>query len=133
MKEHYKIFLLFPLTLQYVTNTRRVCKTLNKKFEGKYPPISWFIATEHIGPSPEVSRIETFKAQNRDLHLQFTRQIRDADIVIADLTHNNPNVHLELGIALMHNKNTLNLSRLQPNSIQTLPSCEGVDCALKNV
>jgi hypothetical protein len=34
----------------------------------------------------------------------------DADVVIADLTHNNPNVHVELGIALTENKNILRLS-----------------------
>jgi hypothetical protein len=111
MKSHYKVFIAIPFDAATRNQYRRVCKTLNKKInEGKYPPISWFIATEHIGPSPELSRIETFKAQNRDLHLQFTQQILDADMIIADLTHNNPNVHLELGIALMQNKNTLRLS-----------------------
>jgi hypothetical protein len=38
------------------------------------------------------------------------RQIQEADIVIADLTHNNPNVHVELGIALTENKNVLRVT-----------------------
>ena len=56
------------------------------------------------------SDIASFKAQNRELNKQFVTQIQEADIVIADLTHNNPNVHVELGIALMENKNILRVT-----------------------
>ena len=41
---------------------------------------------------------------------QFTAEIERADIVVADLTYNNPNVHVELGIALTHNKNILRVT-----------------------
>jgi len=37
-------------------------------------------------------------------------EIERADIVIADMTHNNPNVHFELGIALQLNKNILRVT-----------------------
>ena len=42
---------------------------------------------------------------NTELYKQFVSEIYKADIIIADLTHNNPNVHVELGIALQMNKN----------------------------
>jgi hypothetical protein len=67
-------------------------------------------ASEQIGPSKEYSEIATFKLQNRDLHQQFTANITASDVVIADLTHNNPNVHVELGIALVQNKNILRVT-----------------------
>ena len=41
------------------------------------------------------------------MNQQFVSQIQEADVVVADLTHNNPNVHVELGIALIENKNIL--------------------------
>jgi len=63
-----------------------------------------------VEPSPDFLRIESFKAQNKDLLGRFYSHIKSADIVVADLTNNNPNVHLELGIALSLNKNILRLS-----------------------
>jgi hypothetical protein len=60
-----------------------------------------------VAPSESYSTIASFKAQNRELTEQFLSQIQNADVVIADLTHNNPNVHFELGIALSENKNIL--------------------------
>ena len=44
---------------------------------------------------------------SKQRHDQFVLQIQNADVVVADLTHNNPNVHVELGIALFENKNIL--------------------------
>ena len=54
--------------------------------------------------------LATFKAQNRELNTQFKTKIQNADIVVADLTYNNPNVNFELGIALMQNKNILRVT-----------------------
>jgi hypothetical protein len=68
------------------------------------------IGNKQVSPSPQYSDFASFKAQNRELTEQFVTQIMDADVVIADLTHNNPNVHVELGIALTENKNILRLS-----------------------
>jgi nucleoside 2-deoxyribosyltransferase len=68
------------------------------------------VGKEEVGPSPIYSDIVLFKSQNRELTKQIVAQIQYADIVIADLTHNNPNVHFELGIALMENKNILRVT-----------------------
>jgi hypothetical protein len=107
MKEHHRIFIAIP----FDAATRNQYKTIiERTLKHKYPHVTWVIATEQIGPSLELSAIETFKAQNQDLQQQFTKQITESDVLIADLTHNNPNVHLELGVALTQNKNILRVS-----------------------
>lgn len=69
--------------------------------------LQFVFGNEEVRPSERFINIQAFKAQNADLLRQFYRQINSSDIIIADLTNNNPNVHLELGIALSQNKNIL--------------------------
>lgn len=76
----------------------------------RFPSLVTVIGVNETGPSKPHSSIATFRAQNRELTDQFVAQIRNADIVVADLTHNNPNVHVELGIALVENKNVLRVT-----------------------
>src|SRR5437870_3691686 len=103
MKTGHKIF--FAVPFDAATLNQYHC--IRDEIRNRYPNVTVVIGAEEIGPSPAYSEIATFKAQNRELHQQFTNQITDADIVVADLTHNNPNVHVELGIALTQNKNIL--------------------------
>jgi hypothetical protein len=84
----------------------RVAKEVRQRF----PWVTTVIGTHEVGPSPRYSNMASFRAQNRELTSQFVSQIREADVVVADLTHNNPNVHVELGIALMENKNILRVT-----------------------
>lgn len=106
MKKHHRIFIAIP----FDAATRNQYYCIRDEIRSLYPNVTVVIASAEVGPSPTYSDIATFKAQNRDLHHQFTQQITDADLVIADLTHNNPNVHVELGIALTQNKNILRVS-----------------------
>ena len=103
MKRSHKIFFAIPFDSATTQLYRRVTKRLRQR----YKEVKTVIGNEEVGPSVSYSSIATFKAQNRELTEQFVAQIRDADIVVADLTHNNPNVHVELGIALFENKNIL--------------------------
>src|SRR5437773_1908064 len=103
MKRSHKIFFAIPFDSATTQLYRRVTKRLRQR----YKEVKTVIGNEEVGPSASYSSIATFKAQNRELTEQFVAQIRDADIVVADLTHNNPNVHVELGIALFENKNIL--------------------------
>jgi hypothetical protein len=103
MKPSHRIFFAIPFDCATKQLYERVAKRLRKR----YKALSTIIGKEEVGPSPFYSSIATFKAQNRELTEQFVEQIRDADVVVADLTHNNPNVHIELGIALSENKNIL--------------------------
>ena len=103
MKPSHTIFFATP----FDSATRQLYERVAKHRRKRYKSLTTIIGNDEIGPSPFYSTIATFKAQNRELTEQFVEQIRDADVVVADLTHNNPNVHIELGIALFENKNIL--------------------------
>lgn len=106
MKTGHKLFFAIPFDSATKNLYDRICRKIKKQF----PEITTVIGNQEVGPSPEYSDFASFKAQNRELTRQFVAQIIDADIVIADLTHNNPNVHVELGIALTENKNILRVT-----------------------
>jgi hypothetical protein len=106
MKTDHKLFFAIPFDSATKNLYDRICR----KIRERYPTVTTVIGNQEIGPSPEYSDIASFKAQNRELNKQFVAQIQEADIVIADLTHNNPNVHIELGIALKENKNILRVT-----------------------
>lgn len=106
MKREHRIFFALPFDSATRAMYGRVTEAVRKRF----PTVTTVIGTQEVGPSPRYSRIASFKAQNRDLVGQFVQQIRQADVVVADLTHNNPNVHVELGIALTENKNILRVT-----------------------
>lgn len=106
MKTDHKIFLAIP----FDSATRELYTHIASRIRKLYDNVTVVTASAQVGPSEEYSEIATFKLQNRELHKQFVSHITDSDIVIADLTHNNPNVHVELGIALMQNKNILRVS-----------------------
>src|SRR4029077_11614973 len=103
MKPSHKIFFAIP----FDSATKQLYERVAEGLRQRYKTLSTIIGTEEVGPPPSYSSIATFKAQNRELTEQFFKRIRDADVVVADLTHNNPNVHVELGIALFENKNIL--------------------------
>ena len=97
MKTEHKIFLAIP----FDSATRALYRNISDTIRELYDKVTVVTASAQVGPSEAYSKIATFKLQNRELHKQFVSQITDSDIVIADLTHNNPNVHIELGIALV--------------------------------
>ena len=106
MKTRHKLFFAIPFDSATKNLYDRICRKIRKR----HPEITTVIGKQEVGPSPEYSDFASFKAQNRELTRQFVAQIMDADIVIADLTHNNPNVHVELGVALTENKNILRVT-----------------------
>jgi nucleoside 2-deoxyribosyltransferase len=106
MKTEHRLFFAIP----YDSATKNLYDLVCCNIRERYPSVTTVIGIQEVGPSPEYSQIATFKAQNRELTKQFVDQIQKSDIVIADLTHNNPNVHVELGIALMQNKNILRVT-----------------------
>lgn len=101
MEKTRKLFFAIP----FDSATFNQYEHISVQIRNKYADITTVIGNKQIGPSPQYSDIATFKAQNRELNEQFVKQISEADIVIADLTNNNPNVHVELGIALDKSKN----------------------------
>lgn len=106
MKTTHKIFFAIP----FDSSTKNLYDRISNKIRKRYPEVITVIGNQEVGPSPTYSEFASFKAQNMELTRQFVDQIKDADIIVADLTHNNPNVHVELGIALTQNKNILRVS-----------------------
>jgi nucleoside 2-deoxyribosyltransferase len=106
MKTQHKIFFAIP----FDSATKAMYERVANKIRQRFGSVTTVIGTSQVGPSLEYSSIATFRAQNRELMTQFVAQIRDADVIVADLTHNNPNVHVELGIALTENKNILRVT-----------------------
>ncbi len=106
MKPSYKLFFAIP----FDSATKNPYNRIGRRIAKKYRFIEPFIGKDKVSPSPTYPDIPSFKTQNRDLTEQIVRQIQDADIVIADLSHNNPNVHVELGVALVQNKNILRVT-----------------------
>jgi len=106
MKPTHRVFFAIP----YDAATKAMYERIAERVRATYAGITTVIGTQEVGPSPGYSSLASFKAQNRELTSQFVAQIRSADIVVADLTHNNPNVHVELGIALLENKNILRVT-----------------------
>jgi len=106
MKAAHTLF----MAISFDSATRAMYYRVREYIRREFPSIAVVIGTVEVGPSPQYSEIETFRAQNRQLNDQFERQIMRSDVVLADLTHNNPNVHFELGLALAANKNILRVT-----------------------
>ncbi len=109
LQDSYRIFFAIPFDAESMSIHRDyIIPNLQKNHDNK---LICVIGNQQIGAPGMHDNIETFKMQNSELFRHFISQIRSADIVIADLTDNNPNVHVELGIALSYNKNILRVTR----------------------
>lgn len=106
MKPDHKLFVAIPFDSATLSLYDRALTHIRRDF----PNLTTVIGNQEVGPSPKYANIASFRSQNRELTNQFVAQIRNADIIVADLTHNNPNVHVELGIALLQNKNILRVT-----------------------
>jgi hypothetical protein len=115
IKASYNLFFAIP----FDTATLRMYERIGGKVRTKYRNrrITTIIGTREVGPSPAYSDIASFKAQNSEMVSQMLREIEGADIIVADLTHNNPNVHFELGIGLQLNKNILRVTGRSLNEL----------------
>lgn len=108
-KDSYKLFFAIPFDFDTRCIYEYVVKEIQEKYKAK--KLVCVTGNEQIGTDTGYETIETFKMQNSELFRNFVKHIRDADVVVADLTGNNPNVHVELGIALFYNKNILRVTR----------------------
>lgn len=130
MKTEYKIFFAIP----FDALTKNVYKNISNKLITHFKTqckLTIIIGNSRISSSSDYSDIMTFRAQNTELHRQFFNEIANSDIIIADLTNNNPNVHIELGVALSLNKNILRVIGRGVNElgfdIQNLDVCKYTD------
>jgi nucleoside 2-deoxyribosyltransferase len=100
-----RIFFAIPFDSATMKMYEEIAAKVKKKYD-----LTTITGTKEVGPSSLYSDIASFKAQNTEMISQMRREIERADIVIADMTNNNPNVHFELGIALYLNKNILKVT-----------------------
>ncbi len=106
-QRRYKVFFAIP----YDGATRPMYDWMKGALENDYRnQFDLWIGDNPPLTEPPLLELETFKAQNSDLFTKFRFHIRSSDIIIADLSYNNPNVHVELGIAIELNKNILRVS-----------------------
>ena len=110
MKTKHKIFFAIPFDNLTKQIYERICEDIRNYFRKKGYKLTTVIGKEQIGPSLQYSEALSFRAQNTELQKQFFKEIADSDIIVADLTNNNPNVHVELGVALTLNKNILRVT-----------------------
>jgi hypothetical protein len=108
IQSSYRVFFAFPFDPAIKPMYERIMAHLKKKFNDRFQCV--FGNSSVIQPSPKFLEYQVFKQQNTDLLKQFFSNIKSCDVVMADLTYNNPNVHVELGIALSLNKNILRVS-----------------------
>ena len=77
------------------------------------------IALKQAGVTPMLPRDMIWKS-NRDVLDIMTNAIQEADIIVADVSHNSPNVFVELGFALAFRKPTMIL--LSTDAVGKIPS-----------
>ena len=110
MKNEFRIFFAIPFDPFTRNAYESIQKKLTEHYRAKGYNLITIIGDKEVGPSKIYSDVMTFKAQNKDLHDQFFEGISRSHVVVADLSYGNPNVHLELGIALAKNKNILRVT-----------------------
>src|SRR5437016_1454370 len=91
--KRYAVFFAFPFDPATYQMYKGIISSLQRKkqFAGSFDFRYGF--DQVISPTPHKYEREAFKTQNTDLITQFRSIILASDIVIADMTNDNPNVH----------------------------------------
>ena len=105
-KSSYKVFVAIPFDGAMLPVYKMILNRLEGEFGGRF---CFIYGNNPIKPTSHLE-IDFFKNQNNDLLKQFLDNIKSSDIIVADLTNNNPNVHVELGIAITLEKNILRVT-----------------------
>lgn len=78
-----------------------------KSLKVKYPSLTFKYGSKVLPPEEKSLGIAEFINRNKQMYDIFVEGIESSAIFIADITGHNPNVMLELGIAMKLNKNIL--------------------------
>jgi len=78
-----------------------------KLLQAKYKDLTFKYGSKVLPSEAKSAGIVEFINRNKQLYDIFVEGIESSDIFIADITRHNPNVMLELGIAMKLNKNVL--------------------------
>lgn len=110
IKKDYKIFFAVPFDKITKEEYTKIAEEIKNMQFPDGQSFSVIIGKELISISQEYSDIQSFKNQNVELHRQIFTKINEADIILCDITSNNPNVCFEYGMALAKNKNILRVT-----------------------
>jgi hypothetical protein len=69
-----------------------------------------YLGADMVSPELLVSEMENYRESSKQLFHRFVDNLKKSDLVIADITSLNPNVMIEVGIAIDLHKNILLLS-----------------------
>lgn len=101
------IFFAFPWNPIIKKTYEKIFKENKSKWERNF---NLYYGSESITMPAKQGEIEKFRTQNKQLFDIFVENIQRSDLFMADITDVNPNVMVELGIAIKLNKNILILS-----------------------
>lgn len=105
-KEKYQVFGAFPWDWQ----TRQMYEKVFRQLKKQHKDIKVRYGMKICSNNRDNAMIEEFMNRNKQMYEIFVKGIERSDIFIADVTKRNPNVMLELGIAMQLNKNILLLT-----------------------
>lgn len=94
------LFVAYPWDMYIQNMYEEIFKQLFNKWEIRHGSKITF-------KNPNEAEVEEFINRNKNLYDIFASAITNSDFFIADVTKTNPNVMLELGIAIQLNKNVL--------------------------
>lgn len=111
------VFTAFKWDMHLISTYETIFKSLQAKKE--YKNLTFKYGSKDLPYSIKSLGVTEFVNRNRQLYEIFVAGIEASDIFIADITGQNPNVMLELGIAMRLNKNILILK--QKNKEERFP------------
>lgn len=95
-----RLFVAYPWDMYIQSMYEDIFSELFKEWDIRY-------GSEVTLKDSDVSEVEKFMNRNKHLYDIFVSAIGRSDFFIADVTKTNPNVMLELGVAIQLNKNVL--------------------------
>jgi len=108
-EEEKRIFGAFPWNSSAMSMYEEILENIKHKYKWniQYGSKYKLVIDDKFTNEIKQSDIKQFISRNKQLYDIFVQGISACDIFIADITNHNPNVFLELGIAIQQDKNIL--------------------------
>ncbi len=110
LKRKRSIFIAYPWDTLVKSMYSQVIYKLKENWDIRY-------GSEVKKANNDSSEREKFLSRNKQLYDKFVDGIKKSDVFIADVSNANPNVMLELGIAIQLNKNIIILTSQDPSRL----------------
>ncbi len=103
LKKKKSIFLAYPWDTLVKSMYNDVISVLKRDWDIRY-------GSEVAKTNEDSSEREKLLHRNKQLYDKFEKAIKKSDVFVADVSNSNPNVMIELGIAIQLNKNIIILT-----------------------